>query len=136
MADLAGSLDANVLLRLLLNDVAAEHAAAVELVGRGSFKVSDVAVAEMVFVLDRHYRWTREQIHRLVGRLLQQPPILASAQVMPSLDKYKSAPKLSFEDCLLVEHAGRGRAEPLWTFDRKLASQTTAELVPAGTGAG
>lgn len=132
MAELAGSLDANVLLRLLLNDVPAEHAAALELVGRGSFKVSDVAVAEVVFVLDRHYNWTCEQIHRLVGRLLQQPPILGSAQVGPSLDRYKSAPKLSFEDCLLVEHAGRDRAEPLWTFDRKLANQTKAKLVPDG----
>ena len=39
--------------------------------------------------------------------------------------------KLSFEDCCLATYAELSNAEPLWTFDRKLAGQAqSARLVP------
>jgi predicted nucleic-acid-binding protein len=36
---------------------------------------------------------------------------------------YLSRPALSFEDCCLSTYATLNEAEPLWTFDKKLASQ-------------
>ncbi len=130
MTEVIGSLDANVLLRLLLNDVPAQHDAAVNLIRRGEFRVSDIATAEVVFVLDRHYGLSRAQIRKALGRLLRQPPIRATPEALAALPTFDTSPKLSFEDCLLVEHAERDHAQPLWTFDRKLASQTAAQLVP------
>lgn len=130
MPDVAGSLHANVLLRLLLNDVPDEHDAARDLVRQGVFKVSDTAVAEVVFVLGRHYGLERPQVHHAMMGLLRQPWLAGSRSAAAALDQFRSSPKLSFEDCLLVEHARSERAEPLWTFDRKLVSQTDARAVP------
>ncbi|MFT3889090.1 MAG: PIN domain-containing protein [Arachnia sp.] len=129
MPDCIGSADANVLLRLLLNDVPAQHSAALALVARGELRVSDVAVAETVFVLGRHYELSRRQLHGAMRRLLLQPQIVASGKALAALETYLEHPKLSFEDCLLVEHARHDAAQPLWTFDRKLANQTSARLV-------
>ncbi|HMT87924.1 MAG TPA: hypothetical protein PKE40_16420 [Arachnia sp.] len=120
------------MLRLLLNDVPSQHTSALALVTRGALRVSDVAVAEIVFVLGRHYELTRRQVHGVIRRLLRQPQILASSEALAALEDYVAHPKLSFEDCLLVEHTRRDDAEPLWTFDRKLANQTSAQLVPEG----
>lgn len=134
MPECGGSADANVLLRLLLNDVPPQHTDALALVARGALRVSDVAVAETVFVLGRHYELTRGQVCGLICRLLRQPQILATGAVLAALEVYAEHPKLSFEDCLLVEHARRDEAEPLWTFDKKLANQTSAQLVTGGQG--
>lgn len=50
---LAGSLDANVALRLLLGDVPQQRLQAVRLLTRGQFRLPDVAVVEMAYVPGR-----------------------------------------------------------------------------------
>ncbi|HSX02059.1 MAG TPA: PIN domain-containing protein [Candidatus Saccharimonadia bacterium] len=135
MAKLAGSVDANVLLRLILNDVADQHKAAVELFqyAPGQFAVADVAVIELAFVLARHYGFTREQIREAIDGVMALAEVncnrLLFEKVLPLFVKH---PKLSFEDCCLVVYAELNETEPLWTFDQKLASQTPgAQLVTA-----
>jgi predicted nucleic acid-binding protein len=128
---MAGSLDANVILRLLLNDVPAQHAAALALLSTGdSFAVSDTAMIETIFVLGRAYELSRAQQREAVVGVLGQPNIAGGLELFETaFELYLAHPKLSFEDCYLVsvaEQTGRG---PLWTFDKKLASQTDARLV-------
>lgn len=127
----SGSLDANVLLRLLLDDVPHQHAAAVNLLADGSrFAVSDTALIEVNFVLGRAYGLTRDQQQEAIVGLLQQPQIIGSIDVFSAaLELYCAHPKLSFEDCYLVSTAQTNGDEPLWTFDRKLATQTRARLL-------
>jgi predicted nucleic-acid-binding protein len=126
MAASAGSLDANVLLRLLLNDIPAQHAAVEALFQkvRGQFAVADTAVIEVIFVLERHYTFPRLAIVEAIEGLLSLTEINANrALFKAALPLFAKYPSLSFEDCCLATYAELNNAKPLWTFDQKLAKQ-------------
>ncbi|HUC87962.1 MAG TPA: PIN domain-containing protein [Candidatus Binatia bacterium] len=126
MPDLDGSLDANVILRLLLNDVPAQHDAALKLFNKTitQLSISDTAVIEVVFVLGRVYGFTRQQVFEAIGGLMKLQKLnLNRALFEMALSYFIKHPSLSFEDCCLVVYAQLNQAEPLWTFDKKLANQ-------------
>jgi predicted nucleic acid-binding protein len=125
----AGSLDANVILRLLLNDVPEQHAAALALFhsGPNKFAVADTAIIEVVFVLCRAYSFTRIQAAEALEGLLKLQELDFNRRLFEeALPIFVKHPGLSFEDCCLAIYAQLNEAEPLWTFDKKLASQTAA----------
>ncbi|WP_051478384.1 PIN domain-containing protein [Arthrobacter sp. H5] len=128
----AGSLDANILLRLLLRDVPKQHDAAKALLNSGGpFHISDTALIEVIFVLGRAYGLSRAQQWEAIGGLLNQPQIGGNADLFSAaFDLYVNHPKLSFEDCYLVTDAEATDTSLLWTFDRNLAQQTSARLLP------
>ena len=134
MNNFAGSLDANVLLRLLLNDIPAQHSQVMKLLksSNNQFAVADTAFIELVFVLSRQYSRTRGQICQDVRTMLGLK-ILNCNRIMldTALDIYVKHPALSFEDCCLATHAQLNNALPLYTFDKKLSRQTEQTvLVP------
>lgn len=123
-----GSLDTNILLRLILQDVPDQHNAAVKLFNdaKGQLAASDLAIIEMTFVLlGQNYQFTREQIAEVIEGIMQIPKINCNRalfrQVLPM---YVHKPALSFEDCCLAVYAEINNATPLWTFDQKLAKQS------------
>lgn len=126
MTKFAGSLDANVLLRLLLNDVPEQHQAAVNLLENSirPFKVADVAIIELVFALENHYHFKRIAIQETIESLLSLPTIRADRKhfeaALPLFVKHSN---LTFEACYLHVLAEADGAAPLWTFDKKLASR-------------
>lgn len=130
----SGSFDANVLLRLLLNDIEDQHAAVLNLMRdpSASFTVADVAVVEVVFVLERHYGFTRNQIAEAIEGLCSIPQITCNQTLFQkTLPVFVKNMKLSFEDCCLATYAELQNSLPLWTFDRKLANQAPgAKIVP------
>lgn len=134
MSTYGGSLDANVLLRLLLNDVPDQHAEAVALLDGADapFVVSDVAVIEVVFALRRHYEFGRNEVAEAIEGMMSLIQIDCNRVLFTrALPLFTDRPKLSFEDCCLVAYAELSNARPLWTFDRKLAGQaSSARLVP------
>ena len=121
----AGSLDANVVLRLLLNDVPEQNAAAVRLVDEqidSQLAVADTAIVEVVFVLERYYELTRAQIAEMIEALLSLGQINANrALFSKALPLFVQNPGLSFEDCCLTTYAELNGAAPLCTFDKTLA---------------
>jgi predicted nucleic-acid-binding protein len=134
MAASSGSLDANVLLRLLLNDIADQHQAVIKLFDKatGQFAVADTAVIEVVFVLERHYDFDRPAIAGAIEELMSLAEINCNRTLFKkALPLFVKHPGLSFEDCCLTTYAELNGAKPLWTFDRKLAHQApNAKLVP------
>ena len=134
MTRYAGSLDTNVLLRALLNDIPEQHNAAKALIESAGvqYRVSDTALIELAFVLDRHYGFSREHIKEALKGLAAHPRLSCNSGVInESADAFASHPALSFEDCYLAHSAEDTAALPFWTFDKKLASQCDqAELVP------
>jgi predicted nucleic-acid-binding protein len=134
MRDLAGSLDTNVLLRLLLKDQPEQHQAVLALLDNssGSFEVADTAIIEVAFVLERNYGFTRTAIAEDIGSLTMLPKLSCNRALFElALPLFVAHPGLSFEDCCLSVYAELQAATPLWTFDKKLASQATgAKLVP------
>ena len=132
MQHIAGSLDANVLLRLLLNDIPTQHQAAKRLLEQtpGQFAVADIAIVEVVFVLQRAYEFSREHVAEAIEGLMQLAQINCNRTLLEeALPLYAEHPALSFEDCCLAVYAKLDNAEPLWTFDKKLAGQTPAQLL-------
>ena len=129
----SGSLDTNALLRLLLNDIPEQHEAIKKLLNGtdGQLAVADIAVIELVFVLSRYYNFSRQQTAEAVTGLMQLRQINCNRPLFEkALPMYLSHPALSFEDCYLGAYAVLNEAQPLWTFDKKLSSQTaSAKLI-------
>ena len=123
------SLDTNVLLRLMLQDGEQQARAAKNLVfsGKARFFVSDTAIVEFVFVLERHYSFTREQTAYTVESMLTIKSIdCNSDRIYKTLRLFTENSSLSFEDCYLAASAEDMNADPLWTFDVKLAKKIPA----------
>jgi predicted nucleic-acid-binding protein len=87
---------------------------------------------ELAFALDHHYGFTRPQIAEVVRGAMSIPRLVCSFQLIEAtLDLYLAQAVLSFEDCYLAEYAHTSGSEPLWTFDRALATRSTwAREVP------
>lgn len=123
----SGSLDTNAILRLLINDVPKQYEAVKELLvtADGQFAVADMAIIELVFVLERYYGFSRQQANEAVLGLMQLKEINCNRGLFENaLPMYLNHPALSFEDCCLSTYAKLNNAEPLWTFDKKLAAQS------------
>lgn len=125
MATFAGSLDANVILRLVLRDIPEQSDAALRLLeNKGVLHVADTAVIEVVFALERYYEIPRRDIVTYIEAVVGHPKLSVNRRLFaPVLSLYPSRPKLSFEDCCLAIYAELNEALPLWTFDKKLVNQ-------------
>lgn len=134
MAKFTGSLDTNVLLRLLLNDIPGQRTAVKSLLGQATnqFAIADTVIIELVFALDRYYGLSRLQITEAVDGLMKLSDMNCNRTLFErALPLYTDHAGLSFEDCCLAIYAQLNDAEPLWTFDKKLANQaSTAKLIP------
>lgn len=130
----AGSLDANILLRLILKDVPKQHAAAVALIrtAKAPLFVANTAFIEAVFVLGRNYKLQRPQIVEAIEGLLDIKVFFCERLLLHrALLFFLDHSALSFEDCCLAAYAEIEDAVPLWTFDRKLAKKMkSARLLP------
>jgi Predicted nucleic-acid-binding protein, contains PIN domain len=120
------SLDTNLLLRLLTNDNPAQRKKVVKLLScpNVTYHVADLAISETVYVLSTATACTRQEIASLIQQILNQPNINCNrALFFDAMQLYLFHPKLSFNDCCLAIYAKLNQAEPLWTFDKKLAIQ-------------
>lgn len=129
----SGSLDTNAILRLLINDIPRQHEAVKALLAKTSdqFAVADIAIIELVFVLERHYGFSRLQAKEAIIGFMQLKEVNCNRTLFEkALSLYLNHPALLFEDCCLSIYATLNEAEPLWTFDKKLATQTmSARLI-------
>lgn len=126
------SLDTSVLLRVILEDNKDMCDAALDLLDCPGvvYKVADLVLMEIVFVLE-NMEVDRETIAGVLIRIITRPNIETEQVIdFESLYAYVNHPKLSFVDCYLATKAAYDKAEPLWTFDRKLVNQVpTAKAV-------
>ena len=129
----AGSLDANVILRLILGDIPEQQQAAAALIGRvaGQFAVADTALMEAIFVLGRAYSFSRSDTAAAIRDVMSDVRVNCNRALFDeALTLYVAYPALSFEDCALATYATLGDAEPLYTFDKKLAhAAKSAQLI-------
>ncbi len=118
------SLDTNILLRLILNDVP-EQSLKVQALLNGNakkFRVDDLALTELVFVLEKIYRLDRREISEALDIVLNIPQlVLDRALFQTVVQLYLANSTLSVADCYLASAASANGAIPLWTFDKKLA---------------
>lgn len=126
------TLDTNLILRWLLDDVPAQTKAVDLLFAQSAELVApDVALIEVVFVLEGVMRVTRPTIGEGVRALLGHANVKADRALWAEvLRRYEGLPKLSVADIYLALRADAKGEAPLLTFDKKLAGQmASAELL-------
>ena len=126
-----GSFDTNMLLRLLLDDVPGQTAAVEKLLRPGrTYEVADVALIEMVFVLEKVYEMDRSLIkENVIGIIRNRSFICNSSLFERTMPLYVAEPSLSVVDCTLLTYAQLNSALPLYTFDKKLITVSDGDSV-------
>ena len=122
------AVDTNVLVRLLVRDDEGQVAAAESFVAKGAW-VSNLVLAETLWVLDAVYNRSPAQIANAVERMLNHKELaLQDADVVAmALKHFRIRPALGFSDCLVLEIARKAGHLPLGTFDRTLAKLDGAD---------
>ena len=127
------SVDTNILLRWILHDVPEQTEDVDRLFDSGQrFVVEDAAIIETVFVLERVLGVSRATVTQTVRMLAATGCLIFDRDLWERVAaEYLQHTKLSIADVYLAARAADRDATPLYTFDRKLATQSAnAELVP------
>lgn len=121
------SLDTSVLVGILTKDNRNACKKIVRLLGeRMEFVVEDIALSETVYVLEYVYEMSRAEIVDLLNFFLTRyADKIEYNRKLTTLvfPFYLEHPKLSYNDCCLAYGAEINGAEPLYTLDKKLATQ-------------
>lgn len=132
------ALDTNILIRYLVNDDRGQAAAARALLEgltseRRGFVCREVTV-ELVWVLQRSYRFSRERIATILEELAatEQLEIEAAEDVIRAAWHYRQGAS-GFSDLMITAAAERSGASPVYTFDRKAAQFEGVELLETST---
>jgi len=124
------AVDTNVLVRLLTRDDVKQAAAADAAIAKGAW-VSQLVLAEAVWVLDAVYERTSRQLIAALDLLLaHESLVLQDADVVAAaLAHFRVKPALGFSDCLVLEIARKAGHLPLATFDKTLGRLAGAQRV-------
>lgn len=116
------AIDTNVVVRLVARDDAKQVQAAEQFVQQGAW-VSQLVLAEAIWVLDAVYERDSSQIATAIEMLLQHRDLTIqdSEVVAAALSRFRQRPAAGFSDCLILEIARKAGHLPLGTFDRDLA---------------
>jgi len=119
------SLDTNCLLRWLLEDDAEQTLIINNIINsEENLAIADVALIEMIFVLEKIKKISRETIEEAVLTIFEKDNIQCNRDLfIEILYIFTSHPKLSIVDCYLEVFARNTGAVPLLTFDKKMGNQ-------------
>ena len=122
------SVDANVILRFLLNDVPSQTLRARRILIKPTVYVSDVVISEVAFVLERAMKFDRLYAILLLRTLIALPNLTHNDHILPDvLTLLEQKPALSFVDCYAATEA-KIFGTKLYTFDKKLINQGGAHV--------
>lgn len=122
------SIDINVTLRFLLNDIPSQAIRAKRILSTPPTYVSDVVVTEAVYVLENSLGYSRKSVTALIRVLMAIPGLVYSDHLLPDvLRMYENKNSLSFVDCYAATEAGAFGVK-LYTFDKKLQNQGGAHV--------
>ena len=128
------ALDTNVLIRYLTRDNPEQAEAARALLqglttDNPGFICREVVI-EVVWVLERSYRFSRERIANIVVELVATDTLVIEDDndVAQAAAVYREG-SADFSDLMILAAANRVGAQPLYTFDRRFARLDGTELV-------
>jgi len=113
-------IDANIVLRYIMNDHAESSPKAKEIIEQHTVEVPVEVLCEVVYVLKGHYKIDRHNISTELKRFfeLTQCALPHREAILQGLD-YFGKNSLDFVDCLLAGYAKIEKDE-IFTFDEKL----------------
>ena len=129
------AVDTNVLVRLVVQDDAAQHAAARRVIAAAvdageSLHIPATVVLELEWVLRSRYRFSREEIERTLVGLLASGDVDIGDEpaVEEAVARFRDG-TADFADCLHTALALSAGRAPLLTFDRLAARVPGAKLI-------
>lgn len=122
--------DTNVLVRLIVQDDAAQARRAMQFI-QGGVWVAHVVVAEAIWVLRSVYGADKAEQVRAINMLMRTALVtLEDALVIEAaLALFVDHAKLGFTDCLVLEIARKAGHTPLGTFDKALGKLPGAKAL-------
>jgi predicted nucleic-acid-binding protein len=127
------AVDTNVLVRFIVDDDPAQCKRAKALIQRcirdsNRIFISDVVVCETVWVLERAYRLSKDEVARVLGELLSsiETAFEEPENFQKALELYESK-KGDFADYLILSKASEAGCSALYTFDEKLLEEDLAK---------
>jgi predicted nucleic-acid-binding protein len=117
--------DANIVLRLILNDNEDMVNQARTRLLTDTFYIKREVIAEVVYVLSGVYNTGREDLGNAIFELIDTERIFVESEdaVRHAIDTFK-AHKMDFVDCLLYSY-NQVDGEDVFTFDKKLEKLLT-----------
>lgn len=115
-------LDANAVLRFLLQDIEEQFQQVRDIVKRDRCYVTLEVMAEVCYVLEGLYQVSRKDIADNFRRLNYDVTILNVDVFLRALEIFDKLPKLDFVDCLLYGYKME-RGIDIVTFDKQLMRQ-------------
>ena len=110
-------LDANAILRYLLNDIPDQASVTEQAIEDGAFTIGEV-LSEVVYVLQGVYKLDRKEIGNSIRLLLDEIDIQNKPVIKEALNEYEIT-SLDYADCLLYARAKLFK-DPIVSFDKKL----------------
>ncbi len=110
-------IDANVILRYLLDDDKKQSERAAMVIAEGAFTLSAV-IAEVVYVLQGVYKVERNEVRDTIISLLNEVDVDNEPVIKEALKLY-AVEKIDYLDGILVARA-RFLGEDVFSFDKKL----------------
>jgi predicted nucleic-acid-binding protein len=115
-------IDTNVILDWLLErDPARLHAADQLISGKTSYEIPDAVMMELIYVLLRYCKLSREAINNSIELLMKQTNLDISRQVFGRmLDLFQNNTTLAPIDCYILSAAEVRNKLPVWKYDKKM----------------
>ena len=110
-------LDANAILRYLLDDIPDQASVTEQAINDGAFTIGEM-LAEVVYVLQGVYKLDRKDISSSIGVLLNEIDIQNKPVIKEALNEYETT-SLDYVDCLLYARTKLFK-DPVVSFDKKL----------------
>lgn len=129
------ALDTNILVRYIVEDDAAQLAAARQLIGRcvregQTLFVPVTVVPELEWVLRSSFGFANDDVLQTLSSLLSAAELTFESEraLEVGLQLFREG-AAGFADCLHVALAAQAGEQPLWTFDKAAAKVAGAELL-------
>ncbi len=117
------SLDTNVVLRFILDDVPEQTEKATEIITKNKVYVTDVVTVEVIYVLEKVIGLTRQDLTKLVTDFLGFSNVVHNPYfLLNAVSLYEHHPSLSIVDCYASAEA-EAYNNKLVTFDQRLVSK-------------
>lgn len=116
------AIDTNLLVRLIIRDDPAQVEKAEAFVASGAW-VSQLVLAETIWVLESVYGLGRAQIATVVSMLLEHDQLTLQGEdtVRGAHEAFERDQSVGFSDCLIVETARKAGHLPVGTFDKTMS---------------
>ena len=117
-------IDANAILRYLLNDVETMASESAQVIKNGAFTIPEV-LAEVVYVLLKVYHVERQEISKVLIMFLNSIEINRKDIIIKALEIFSDT-TLDFVDCILIAY-NKIDAVEIFSFDKKLNKKLQGE---------